>query len=240
VLVSAGEAPAGSRAPFGLRRAANGVLRIVIERGWFLSLDDLCGLADGADAEALSAFLAERLENFLRERGYTSNEIRSVLESAGGQSWRCWPLPDVRARLDAITTVRGRDDFRHLVELTKRVANILRKNREAAEAAAATKDDFEDPEAAVVSVERILRTLHPEIDARSREHDYKGVVEALAGLIRPVDELFERALVIDPDNPRSTAHRLRLLHELADVLTRYFDISQLSGEAETRRNQCPS
>jgi glycyl-tRNA synthetase beta chain len=233
-LIEIGEVPSSSRDPFGLRRAANGVFRIVMERAWPLSQADLVRLASPDGNADIAAFLSERLENFLRERGYTTNEVRAVLLAGGAES-ADWTLDDVRARLDAVKQVRDRDDFRHLVELTKRVANIQRKNHELAAAAIADAEaSHDDPEPAVRELDGAIAAAAPRIDEQAAGADYRAVIDALAAFVTPVDEFFDRALVIDPEDPKTTAHRLRLLWRLRAVLTRHFDISQLSGEADRR------
>ncbi len=236
-LIECGERATGARDPFGLRRAANGVFRVVLERGWPLSLQTLWEAASGDEPDdRVFGFLGERLENFLRERGFTAHEVRSVTLAGRGDEAPRRPLPDVVARLEAIARVRERDDFRHLVELTKRVANILRKNdRLAREAVAAPDAKFEDSDPAVREIEQRCTTLPRRLESAAAAADYAAVVDLLAETVEPVDRFFEQALVIDPEQPRQTAHRLRVLQRLrSDVLTRYFDINELSGEADRR------
>jgi glycyl-tRNA synthetase beta chain len=234
-LIEIGETPSSSRDPFGLRRAASGVFRIVVERGFALSLETLGRLGSAERDDAVLTFLRERMENFFRERGYTTNEVRSVLLGGGGDAAATFNLPDVRARLDAVKGVRDREDFRHLVELTKRVANIQRKNGELLEQALAAGDvEHDDPEPAVADIEKLIREAGPAIDRKAGDGDYPAVIDSLAGFVGPVDTFFDKALVIDPEQPETTAHRLRVLARLRAVLTDHFDISELSGEADRR------
>jgi glycyl-tRNA synthetase beta chain len=239
-LILAGEFGTGAKDPFGLRRAANGVFRIVLEQAWSLSLQDLADPVPTQGRAGLLAFLRDRLENFLRERGYGPHEVRSVALAGGSGALDAGALPDLIARLDALAAVRARADFRRLVELTKRVANILRRNAELAQQAVASPGDgFEDPEPVVRELESAIHRLGPLFEAHSREGDYAAVVGLLASLVEPVDRLFDGALIIDPNNPNATAHRLRILVQLRDLLTRYFDIAELAGGVE-RRDACPS
>lgn len=229
-LLGAGERPTGSRDPLGLRRSVNGVFRIVIDRGWPLSIRDLSGLA-GGDAATL-AYLRERLEHFLRDEGATANEAAAVLGAAGGEAGSASPIPDLLARLAALRGIRGRDDFAHLADLVKRVANILRKNADLAAEALPGTDEGPDPEPAVGALAERLRAAEAEIAAEARARNYAGVVDVLARFLAPVERFFEEALVIDPASPRNTRSRLRLLRRLESTLTGHFDLRELPGAAD--------
>lgn len=229
-LLGAGERPTGSRDPFGLRRAANGVFRIVIDRGWPVAIRDLAELAGGGDATL--AFLRERLENFLRDEGATANEAAAVLGAAGGDAAVAAALPDLLARLAALRGIRGRDDFAHLADLVKRVANILRKNAALAADAALGPDEAPDPEPAVAALADRLLAAEAEIAGEARAGNAAGVVDVLARFVGPVERFFDEALVIDPASPRNTRSRLRLLQRLESTLTGHFDLRELPGAAD--------
>lgn len=233
-LLSAGERPTGSRDPFGLRRAGSGIFRIVHAEGWSLSIDDLAE-ASGR-AEPVRAFLLERLDGFLRDRGYTPNEIAAVLRAGDGTAGGSLPVPDLLARLGAISAVREREDFAHLADLVKRVANIRRKNPElAAEADADPADPGSDPERSVSDLSRALAEATAAMEALAASREYPGIVDLLAGFVEPVDRFFAEALVINPDDARATRRRLTLLAALESALTRHFDLRELPGEADRRR-----
>lgn len=229
-LLGAGERPTGSRDPFGLRRAANGVFRIVIDRRWPVAIRDLANLAGGGDATL--AFFRERLENFLRDEGATANEAAAVLGAAGGDAAFASAIPDLLARLAALRGIRGRDDFAHLADLVKRVANILRKNAALAAEAARGSDEAPDPEPAVAALAERLAAAEAEIAAEARAGNAAGVVDVLARFVEPVERFFEEALVIDPASPRNTRSRLRLLQRLESTLTGHFDLRELPGAAD--------
>lgn len=229
-LLGSGERPTGSRDPFGLRRAANGVFRIGIDRGWPLTIRDLAGLAGGG--EATLAFLRERLEHFLRDEGATANEAAAVLGAAGGEAAVASAIPDLLARLAALRGIRGREDFAHLADLVKRVANILRKNADLAAEAARRSDETPDPEPAVGALRARLDAAGAEIAAEARARNYGGVVDVLARFVGPVDRFFDEALVIDPASPRNTRSRLRLLQRLESTLTGHYDLRELPGAAD--------
>jgi glycyl-tRNA synthetase beta chain len=231
-LLKAGQRPTGSRDPFGLRRAANGILRIAIEREWPVSLQRLTALTGGDDA--VLGFLADRLVGYLRDAGYTPNEIQAVLRPRIDSSEvQRWSLPDVVARLEAIRTVRDRDDFRHLVKLTERASNIVTKNEELVkQLGRAGREAYAETEAAAVTLGEMVEHEKPRMASRADEARYGEIVESLSRFIEPVERFFEDVLVIDKKRPDATSHRYALVSELRDLLTRYFDIRELAGQAE--------
>jgi len=234
-LVAAGEQPTGSRDPLGLRRATNGIFRIVLERGFRLSLGGLADLPHPRQAAA--PFLEERLRGFLRDAGYSMNEILATFRPGVDDGAAATPdLPDVKARLDAIRQVRGRDDFRHLVKLTERVDSILTKNSAAfqqlLDQGVVPSDD--EPAAAARELEQLLERQHAAIAAQSAQRHYAEVIAGLAAFIQPVERFFRDVLVLDPHNPAATLRRQALLARLRAVLTRHFDIRELAGQAEGR------
>jgi glycyl-tRNA synthetase beta chain len=230
-LIAVGEQPTGSRDPFGLRRAASGVFRIAIARRLPLSMNDLWRLVPDAET-----FLKERLPNHLREIGASPNEIEAVLRLRAGDTlaWG-WRLDDVVARLDAIRTVRGRPDFAHLVDLTKRVDNILiKRGAELDKVLDADLGPYRETQPAAVKLAMLVEQERRRIEDLESQKRYDGILDVLAGLVAPVETFFQEVLVIDPTQPAATGHRWSLLADLRGVLTRCFDIRELAGQAERR------
>ena len=134
-LFRIGLVPTGSKDPYGLRRAAFGVVAIVIAQGWridwkpvvrqALALYPAGPGAGGADAalEALEGFFAERLRNLLERRGHTYDEI-SAVAGAG-----VWNFADVAERALALSQARKQTDFRSLILASKSIRNILGEER---------------------------------------------------------------------------------------------------------------
>jgi glycyl-tRNA synthetase beta chain len=242
-LIGAGEIPTGSRDPFGLRRASSGIFRILIERGWPLSLRRL-GDAAGADTACLE-FLLERLRNYLRDAGSTINEIQAVLRpKVNAAEALDWGPPDIMARLEAIGSVRQRDDFAHLADLTKRVDNILVKGEQTfSEASAALKGasegaaKFAETKPAAQRLWKMIPDRAALMEQKAGTGDYAAVIDILAEFVAPVEQFFVDVLVLDPNNPEATLHRKELLAQLSGVLTRCFDIRELAGQAERRQDR---
>jgi glycyl-tRNA synthetase beta chain len=232
-LVEAGEAPSGSRDPFGLRRAANAVFRVVEEKTWPLSLGALVALSGGSAHAA--GFLRDRYALYLRDRGFTTNEILAVLKPRVSED-EClqWPLHDVVSRLEAIRPLRGRADFENLVDLTKRVDNILTKGADEIRAAESGAP-WAETEPAARALEDLAEECAPLLERSAAGRDYRQAVEVISRFIAPVERFFAEVLVLDPKNPAATRHRARLLSErLKPLLTSTFDIRELAGQADRK------
>ena len=127
-----GNAPTGDKDPFGLRRAALGVLRILMEKQLPLSLPSLCEIAfEAANVvpgverrpEEVGTFLLERLRAYLRDQGYSANHGRARCSSL-----RPSRIDLVPAQMDAIRTFAALPEAEALAAANKRIGNILRKN----------------------------------------------------------------------------------------------------------------
>lgn len=240
-----GEGPTGSRDPYGLRRAGQGVIRILLDF-WNAerrpNLARLIPASIGGYGErlvgdprklelSLSAFLLERIEYVFSSRGFPADEVAAaVYPQQGGQSASFDPgtrpiqaledVYDCYLRLRALHRVRAeaREDFEHLAVAFKRANNIL----EQAGFAPGPVDD------------RLLahdaeRELHSAIRALQVSNgDYERRLRSLATLRGPIDRFFDDVLVMDPDRAVQAA-RLGLLRDARTLFYRIADISKLGG-----------
>lgn len=226
--------PKGSEDPYGVRRAANGVVRILLEQGRHLDLDLLNAqaiaayAATKAPADGVAAKLAEfwraRVETALGERGFAYDEIAAAL---GGAADGTDPV-DLEARAKALKRWRTNEDFRPLVIGFKRVANILR----AAEAAdlpanGAARDEPPDPDEAALAraIGQAAKKAAPLFERR----DYDGVLQVLLGLRGPIDTFFDRVMV-NVEEVDVRRRRLALLSNARAVFDRAFDLSRVVVE----------
>ncbi len=235
-LIGAGEVPTGSRDPFGLRRAASGIFRILSERGWPLSMSDLFQVS-GQDTKVY-AFLQERLNNWLADRGFTANEIEAVRrQKVSPTEFDQWSLAQVLARLEVVATLRGRADFAKLVELTKRVDNILAKQPEILESALAgdTSFAYKESHESALALQRAHDGLRPRIQSASAEQNFSAVIDHVSQLVAPVATFFDEVLVLDPTQPGATWWRCDLLAKVRTTVTHDFDIRELAGQADAKR-----
>jgi glycyl-tRNA synthetase beta chain len=221
-----GIAPTGDKDPFALRRAALGVLRLLVEQ--VLPLDLAALLAEaragyGATplasdtVAALHAFMLERLRGYLRERGYAPDEIDAVLVQAPVRIDRVVP------RVDAVRGFRALPEAAALAAANKRTQNILRKS-EAATGAIETGLLVEAEERALHAAVRELRAA---ADAQLAAGDYAAALQRLAR-IRPQVDMFFESVLVNAEDAALRRNRLLLLAELEQVLNGVADIGRLA------------
>ncbi|HKX10863.1 MAG TPA: glycine--tRNA ligase subunit beta [Stellaceae bacterium] len=233
---SIGEVPTGSRDPFALRRAALGVIRLVIENKLRLPLANVFSSAEsvwreskarltGKSARAdLLSFFAERLKVHLREKGVRHDLITAVF-SLGGED----DLVRLLARVEALDRFLKSDDGANLLVAYRRAANIVRieeKQDGRSYDGPARREALEIPEEKALA-ERLEAATARAKTALDREA-FDEAMTALAGLRAPVDEFFER-VTVNTDKPELRENRLRLLSEIRATLNRVADFSQIEG-----------
>jgi glycyl-tRNA synthetase beta chain len=214
-----GAAPTGSKDPFALRRAANAIVKILAESGLPLTLGDViaAGGADGANREQVAAFLGERLSFFLKDvLGFAYDVVAAVLAADADD------VRDAIARAEALTAVRGSEDFAAISAAFKRIKNILRQADEKGFALGSAKDVTLSAEAQRLGDE--AAALAPKVDALRQERKY-GEALALIATLRPaVDAFFDKVMVLDADAKVRGAH-LALIDE---VLRGFSGIAEFS------------
>jgi glycyl-tRNA synthetase beta chain len=220
--------PTGTKDPFGLRRAALGVLRIILEGRLNLDLPALLKESEAAQPvhrpaviEEVYDFIAERLRGLLLERadGTTAEMIDAVL--AGRPTS---PL-DVETRLQALKAFLLRPDAGVLTAINKRIVNILRKAPHGAPLTVQTDALAEEAERAL---HRVLGELGGTVELAIAERRYADALHALTGLSGAVDEFFEKIMVMDEDLDRRN-NRLALLRNVQVLLSGVADLSRLPG-----------
>jgi glycyl-tRNA synthetase beta chain len=223
-----GQVPTGDRDPFGLRRAAIGVLRILIEKRLALPLSGLLGLAFQAFnsvpgtkpvPEELGTFLHDRLRGHLRELGYSVNQIEAVLAK---RPERIDLVPDQLAAVKAFEALPEADA---LATANKRIVNILRKSETDA---APAVDRSRLAEGAEHDLWQAFQRLTPVVDEHCAQGDYTGALKVLATAKPVVDRFFDDVMVMT-DDPEIRANRLALLRGVAATMNRVADLSKLAA-----------
>ena len=223
-LFGIGQVPTGDKDPFALRRHALGVIRLLIERE--LPLDAQQLIADAfkafpsthgqAQAE-VAFFLRERLSGYLREAGYSVQEVEAAIEARPAQ-WREFPK-----RLAAVRAFVALPEAASLAAANKRVGNILKKSDVGFEAKVDAALLNEPAEAALSEA---LVAVKPRADAAFERGDYSASLQALAALKAPVDAFFD-SVMVNADDPALRANRLGLLATLHAAMNRVADLSKL-------------
>jgi glycyl-tRNA synthetase beta chain len=219
--------PTGAKDPFGLRRAALGVLRILLEGRLDLDLFEL--LAEAASAQpVLKAGVADEVYDYLFERfrGLLSEEPGTTVEMLDAVF-----ANRPRSPLDALTRLQALKEFLSMPEavvlaaINKRIANILKKTTLGSEV---TVDGGALTEEAERQLHRTLSELRAPVEEAAAERRYAQSLKALVALRAPVDEFFERVMVMDDDMGRRN-NRLALLREVQRLLGGVADLSRLPG-----------
>ena len=217
---SINEKPTGSKDPYALRRAALGIIRILIENNLRLSLA-------GYDPD-LKAFFADRLKVYLRDKGARHDLIDAVY-GAGDQD----DLLMVVRRVDALGDFLATEDGKNLLAGFRRAANIL-KAEEKKDGAGAFDGA---PDAALIASkglaeEKALATLLDSPSTRAQDavakEDFAGAMKALAELRPAVDAFFDKVTVNDAD-PALRLNRLKLLSGLRRATRSVADFGAIAG-----------
>jgi glycyl-tRNA synthetase beta chain len=227
-IFSIEQRPTGTKDPFGLRRAALGVLRILIEAPIDLDLGELLEISAAAQpvhrpgaAAEVYGFMTERLRGLLLERadGATTEMVDAVL-AVGRRS----PY-DIDRRLQALKDFLQLPDAAILAAANKRIANILRKSV-VEDSARVDVTLFAAP--AEQQLYGDLRAVTPPVLAALREGRYADSLRLLARLRAPIDAFFTEVMVMD-ENPARRENRLALLAELRRLFSGVADLSRLPG-----------
>ncbi|MBK8524205.1 MAG: glycine--tRNA ligase subunit beta [Betaproteobacteria bacterium] len=222
-----GQVPTGDKDPFGLRRAALGVLRILMENPLPLDLAELIaetakafptGMLAAAGFEAqVHDFMLDRLRGYLRDAGHAQDAVEAVLVQ------RPTRIDLVPAKLEAVKRFVAHDAALALAAANKRIGNILKK----AEGAIPEPDVALLQEAAEKALfERVIQ-LAPLVKSHVTNGDYTDALLALSGVRAEVDRFFDEVMV-NVDEPLVRANRLGLLKALFDQLNAVADISKLA------------
>jgi glycyl-tRNA synthetase beta chain len=219
--------PTGTKDPFGLRRAAVGVLRILLEAQLDLDLADVLGAAAAAQpvqrtavADEVFDFIAERLRGMLLEQPGTTPEMLDAVFANRPRS----PL-DAVTRLAALKEFLLLPDAVVLAAINKRIANILKKTQ-------VSQDWVVDPQGLTEEAERglhhALKELRDPVLDATKQRRYADSLQALVGLRAPVNDFFDRVMVMD-ENTAKRNNRLALLRDVQALLGGVADLSRLPG-----------
>ncbi len=241
-MFALGFQPTGSKDPLALRRAANGIVKIIAEHKLPLSLKKLFSDARaeyaGSEAEkrfdpkvdynaSTTDFLRERLEFYLKDaRGFSYDVVNAVL-AAGSDD-----VVDAIARAEALAQVRGSEDFASISVAFKRTKNILRQAHEGGKKIAGELD----PSALTEESERTLAARVIETATTVRrlrdQKNYPAALTEISRLRQPIDLFFDKVMVM-VDDERVRANRLALLLTLLGDFSTIADFSEIVTETKS-------
>ena len=210
------EKPTGSKDPYALRRAALGVIRIILDKSLRLRLSK-CGVD-------LLAFFADRLKVYLKDQGARHDLIDAVF-SLGGQD----DLLMIVRRVEALSKFLETDDGKNLLAGVKRASNILKieEKKDSRNFDGAPNDKI-----LVKGEEKALFTAVNQAEALARKavaaEDFEAAMKAIAKLRGPVDEFFEQVIVND-SNKDYRENRLKLLNRIRAATLAVADFSKIEG-----------
>jgi glycyl-tRNA synthetase beta chain len=209
------EKPTGSRDPFALRRAALGVIRIVLQSGLRLPLKTF------ASADLL-AFFADRLKVQLREEGQRHDLVDAVFALGDDDLVRI--VARVKALGDFLTT----EDGKNLLAGYKRAVNILRAEEKKGALPTGEPAAMGSAPAEETALVQAVGRVQPAVDEALAREDFAAAMRELAGLRGPVDAFFDKVLV-NSEAAAERENRLRLLAKVRDAMGRVADFSQVTG-----------
>ncbi len=238
-----GIVPTGSSDPFGLRRAASGIIQILLEKNLSMSLSTAISSAAqtlGSHAPKIKVpvevenkvleFIGERAKYLFREKyGFAYDEVNAAMAASADD------LVDVRNRILALRAIRYTENFEPLAVAFRRIRKILEKAGPDCGRAAAVDDALLRADAEQL-LHREARSLAERASKHKRTGQYKEALEAISELRPTVDRFFDDVLVMDPD----AAVRKNRLALLAGLLKEFSTIADFSEMAAEEKRDEPS
>jgi glycyl-tRNA synthetase beta chain len=221
-MFSIGNAPTGSKDPFALRRAGNSIIKILADSELPLTLKDVIETSTSKEdwkayKEQAAEFLRERVHFFLKDyRNFAYDVVNAVL-AAGFDDVR-----DAVARAEALSSVRGSEDFTAISAAFKRIKNILRQA--GSEDGPVHSDQLSDP--AEVALYQHASRLSPVIVELCGNRQYAQALEQIATLRPHVDLFFDKVMVMAED-PAVRQNRLALIASVLNSFSSIADFSEI-------------
>jgi glycyl-tRNA synthetase beta chain len=224
-LFSIAQQPTGDKDPFGLRRAALGIVRILVENKLHLSLFQLASAAfepfQRKMPDELTQFIYERFAGYLKDLGFSTLQIDAVL------SMNPTSLAVVLDQLEAVKAFQALPEAESLAAANKRIVNIL-KQAEAKGESFANAERGELKEPAEKALLEAIRATTAKAKPLYEKGDYTGYLKSFSVLKAPVDTFFDKVMVMVEDD-KLRRGRLALLRDLREAMNRVADLSKLAA-----------
>ncbi len=219
--------PTGTADPFGLRRQALGIIRIILEKEYSLSLTELIEESGRQLKEKMERSFSEveaevieffriRYQNYLQDKGYPFDVIEAVLSTSFDQ------LLDIQHRIDALREAREWSDFESIVIGFKRAMNILKGAPSRREL---NPSLFSEP--AEKNLHQTFIRAKERVDQHLKKRNYPSALLEMTRMKSPIDEFFDRVMVMVEDEANRN-NRLALLDEIGQLFLRFADFSKLT------------
>ncbi|MFH0948833.1 MAG: glycine--tRNA ligase subunit beta [Elusimicrobiota bacterium] len=225
-----GLTPTGSADPYGLRRAAFGIVRIVIEKKVSFSLKELIiqaitNLPIKVDdnmkiISQLDDFLSQRLDTYLKEKDILQDEIDAVF------SGNLVDILDTYNRVVGLHSIRKFPDFEPIATSFKRIGNILRQAGEKGRESEIKEELLEEPEEKEL-YQKFLDVKN-KIEKETEKNNYGTVLQDMVVLRKPIDNFFDKVLIMDKDE-KVKNNRLSLLSAIYEQFKKIADFSKINA-----------
>ncbi len=240
-MFALGLVPSGSKDPFALRRQANGIVKVIAEKKLPLKILELMKDARAgyqkSEAEkkfvdeekyvdAVKVFFRERLEFYLRDVcGYSYDVVKAVLGADADD------VVDALARAEAVKRVMHMPEFQAIGAACKRVRNILKQAEEKGIQPAKKVEAFSDSAPEERNLIAYLKQSSPRVEEQRNRKQYLEALQLLATAREPVDQFFDKVMVMVEDE-RVRANRLALLRTLLREFSTIADFSEIVTEGK--------
>jgi glycyl-tRNA synthetase beta chain len=240
-MFALGLVPSGSKDPFGLRRQANAIVKVIAEKKLPLRLSDLVQDARAgyqkSDAEAkfvderkftesITTFFRERLEFYLKDvRGYAYDVVKAALGADADD------VVDAVQRAEAVKQVLHLPEFQAIGAACKRIRNIMRQAVEKGIAPAAEFEELSGSADEEKKLAAYVESTGPKVEAHRKEKQYGEALRLLATAREPVDAFFDKVMVMVEDET-VRANRLALLRTLLKEFSTIADFSEIVTEGK--------
>lgn len=220
-MFSLGLQPTGSKDPFALRRAANGIVKMLAESTLPLTSREIATAAGSATETTVLAFLTERLDWYLREaRGNTYDVVKAVMATSPVD------VRDALARVEAVSRARTTEDFTAISAAFKRMKNIVEQARAKGELIDPTTTTAAGAQPEEVQLSTEAARVATDAEAFRTRQDYDGALQSIATLRPAIDAFFDKVMVMAPE-PDLRAARLGLLQRILQDFSRIAYFSEI-------------
>ncbi|MFC2061132.1 glycine--tRNA ligase subunit beta [Elusimicrobiota bacterium] len=220
----------GSKDPYGMRRSAMGLIRILVEKKWDLDLEeiirsdiDICSKNYKVNmkeaVEKINSFIFSQIKNYLEEN-FKYDVVRCA---ASNRSLNPYLMYE---RVRAIEKIKSSRGFDSLITAFKRTSNILKQARERKISIPENSDARRLKEDAEKELSRVYRSTLSDVKRKIAANDFMGVLKILASIRKPVDKFFDDVLVMSPEKDLMK-NRLAILKNIIDLFSPVGDISKL-------------